>query len=348
MRRVTIGLLATLISTTGCNHAGDVPTDEPLVAPVVAFVAAPHQFTERVDGSGIVAALPERVHVVTPLYAGRVARLLAHVGASVTTGDLLGDIMLDPAIIAEIAKLRRSVELADRTLERQRRAVDAGVSPRVALEQAEIDAANAKAEFEARTRNYDATSQRLMLRAPISGLVTAIDVHLGQEVDANTNAVTIVDPEALAAEVRFDAVSSARIEVGQRATLVPLQPGAADLRATVLRRTAVLDPLSQRVAVWLKPDGDPLAPGTFVRASVEIGLAERVAVPRSALVKTDKGYQVFVLDATAAHAREVSVGTIDDDLAAIREGLAAGETVASEGAQELTDGARIAVQDRGS
>jgi RND family efflux transporter MFP subunit len=337
------------VVVAGCRGGADGPgSDESLVAPVVVSAVVPHRFVETVEGSGVIAALPENVHVVTPLYAGRVTRLVTHVGASVVARDPLCEIALDPVAAAEIEKLRRGLALAERTLERQRRAVDAGVSPRVALEQAELEAGNARAEYVARTRDYDAGSQRLILRAPIAGLVTAVDVHIGQEVDGATKAVTIIDPDALAANVRFDAAVSVRIQVGQKGTLVPLQPGGAPLRAIVIRMGPVLDPTSQRADGWLRPEGDPPAPGTYVRATVEVGVTDGVAVPRAALVKTDHGYRVFVLDGTVAHARDVTVGTVEGDLAEIRDGLVAGEEVASGGAQELADGVRISVQDSGS
>ena len=293
-------------------------------------------------------ALPENVHVVAPLYSGRVARITAHVGATVAVNDTLCEIVLDPIAIGEIEKSHQTLLLAERSVERQRRAVEAGVSPRITLEQAQTDAANARAEFAARTKGYDASSQRLVLRSPIAGLVTAADVTVGQQVDGGTKAMTVVDPDALAANVRFDAAANARIRPGQLGSLIPLQGSDAPIRATVIRTAPVLDPASQRADAWLHPDADPLASGTYVRAIVEVGTAERVGIPRSALVKTDRGYRVFVLEGGTAHARDVTVGTTDGELAEIRDGLAAGEQVASRGAQELTDGVRIAIESTGS
>lgn len=347
MRGPSIWMAIALVLTAGCHWGEEAPGTDALVAPVVAVVATTHRFTETIEGSGAIAALPEDVHLVSPLYSGRVARLFAHVGASVHAGDPLCEIALDPVAVAEVEKLRQALALAERNLERQRRAVEAGVSARVALEQAQLDATTARAEHEARTRGYDRDSQRLILRAPIAGLVTAVDVHAGQEIDGATKAVTIVDPNALAAQVRFDAAASARIQLGQTATLTPLQATGSPIRATVIRTAPVLDPTSQRADVWLRPEGDPLQPGTYVRARVDVGVTEGVAVPRSALVKTDHGYRVFVLDGGIAHARDVTIGTLDSDLTEVRDGLAIGEQVASGGAQELADGVRIRIESSG-
>lgn len=348
MKIRSISFAAMFLFAIGCHHADEGSSEQQLTAPVVAAIAVPHRFTDVVEGTGVIAALPENVHVVSPFYAGHVGRIATNVGASVTLGDALCEITLDPVAVAEVERQRRAVALAERTLERQRRAFAAGVTPRVALEQAEMDAANARADYAARTRDYDASSQRLILRAPITGLVTAIDVHVGQDVDGTTRAVTLVDPDLVAALVRFDAATSARIQQGQAATIVPLQSGGSALRATVVRTAAVVDPASQRVDVWLQPDGDPPRPGTYVRGTVEIGSAEHAAVPRAAIVKTDRGYQVFVLGDGVAHARDVTVGIFDGDLAEIRDGLAPGEPIAVGGAQELADGMRVAIEAHGS
>ena len=295
MTPARITLLAAMALVAAC-HRGEESAGEILVAPVTATVVGSHRFTETVQGFGVIAALPEAEHVVTPLYSGRVARVLARLGDRVGVGGTLCEISLDPMGVAELEKLRRAVALAERTLARQRRAVEAGVSPRVALEQAELEAANARAEYDARTHDYDPKRRLLTLRAPIAGLVTAVDVRVGEQVDVATKAVTVVAPSGLAAHVRIDSESSARVRSGQAASLVVGDATAPPLAATVLRTAPVIDPTSQRADAWLRTSDDALPPGLYVRATVDVDTTDGLAVPRSALVKTDHGYRVFVLD----------------------------------------------------
>ncbi len=344
MRRVTIGLLIAATLAGGCGGS-EKPADEARVlAPVTVTPVALHHFVESVEGSGTIAALPEAVTVISAFFPGRVATLPVHVGARVNAGDPVCEVVLDPLGAAEIERLRRTAVQADRALARQRSAVAAGVSPRIALEQAEVDASNARAELHARTRDYAAGTQRQTLRAPVAGLVTALGARVGQEVDSGTPVVTLVDPERLAANVRFDAAAASRIAVGQVATVAALDAGATPFRAVVLRTAGFLDPASQRAEAWLEYGGG-LAPGAFVRAVVGVGTRDDAAVPRSALVKTDRGYRVFVVAEGVAHAHDVEVGVSDGDLAEIREGVTVGEQVVSAGAQELADGMRVALRD---
>jgi RND family efflux transporter MFP subunit len=337
-------LAASILILAGCRVGSDTPDgDDPLVASVVASPVTAHRFTETVEGWGVIAALPESLHVVSPLYAGRVARLATHVGASVTAGDALCEILLDPTAVAEIERLRRSAELADKMLARQKRAVEAGVSPRVALEQAQMEAANTRAEYDARIRDYDTQSHTLTLRAAVTGLVTSVDVHVGQQVDSSTKTLTVVDPAGIAADVRIDAAAAARVEVGQTAALAPPDAPGSRLAARVIRIAPLVDTASQRADVWIRTEEQLPPPGTFVRATIDVGVTEGLAVPRSALVKTDHGYRVFVLDGGIARARDVGVGTLDGDAAEVQSGVKVGEAVASGGAQELADGMHVVV-----
>ena len=77
-----------------------------------------------------------------------------------------------------------------------------------------------------------------------------------------------------------------------------------------------------------------------------------VVVPVSALRKGPGGDQVFVLAADStgalrAAARSVVAGDVVDDEVVIREGVAAGEQVATSGSFKLRDGARVHLQPAG-
>lgn len=340
-RALALALLIATALAAGCHAGDEQPPEEALVAPVVVVPAPLQRFVETVEGSGAIAALPEAVTVVAPLYPGRIASLPSPVGARVRAGDPICEIVLDPLAAAEIEKLRQAAIQADRMLGRQRVALEAGVSPRIALEQSEIDATNARAELVARTHDYDGTTHRQTLRAPVAGLVAALGARVGQQVDASTAIVTLVDPDRLAADVRFDAVAANRIAEGQPATVASLNDLAHPLPTTVLRAARLLDPTSQRAEIWLKSVGD-LPVGSFVHATVDVDTREGLAVPRSALVKTDAGYRVFVVADGIAHARDVEVGIVTDTHAEIRAGVTPGEMVASVGAHELAEGMRVA------
>lgn len=337
-------LLAALLA--GCSAGDDAEqTDEALVAPVRTQVVTTQPFTETVEATGAVASLPEGTHVVAPAYGGTVVRLLTVAGAQVTAAQPLADVALDPVSVAEIDRLQRKLALAVRALDRQRRAFDAGVTAHVTLEQAEADAANARAELGGRTRDYDTATHRLTLRAPVTGLVTTLDGRAGQHVDATTPVATVVEPGALAATVAVDGSALARVARGQTATVLAAAGGGTPIVTTVARVSPALDAATQRGEAWLTLPAGSLPPGTFVRALIDVAVANHPAVPRTALVETDEGKRVFTVRDGVAVAHAVTVGPTTGDLVAIRTGLDAGETVVTSGAHELTDGMAVKVRD---
>jgi RND family efflux transporter MFP subunit len=341
MTRVLLVVATLATFAAACGRTADEAEQPTLVASVTTAAASQRTFPVEVPGTGTIDGLPESVRVVESSLGGRVTRISVVVGAAVQRGDVVCELEPEPGARAEIRRLDRSLAQAERNVERQRLGLAAGVTPRVQLEQAELEAANLRSELAARTRDWDRARDRIVVRSPIPGLVTAVDGRVGQLVDATTPLATIVDPADLAANVRFDAPSAGRLAAGQKAHVTPVGQSDAPRAAVVLRAVHVVDPTSQQVQAWLRVDGPPLPPGMFLRASVQVGVESAVAVPRSALVKTDHGFRVFVTAGDVVHARDVEVGPADGDDVALRSGVSSGEMVVVGGAQELADGMRI-------
>jgi multidrug efflux pump subunit AcrA (membrane-fusion protein) len=69
-----------------------------------------------------------------------------------------------------------------------------------------------------------------------------------------------------------------------------------------------------------------------------------VLVPDTSVVSRPVGKVVYLIDAGKASARPVETGTRRGGWVEVTKGLAGGETVASDGAGFLTDGARVTVK----
>jgi len=89
-----------------------------------------------------------------------------------------------------------------------------------------------------------------------------------------------------------------------------------------------------------------LWPGQFVDILVTLGQeANRIVAPASAVQTGQQGQYVFVVkDDQTVELRLVKVGHIDESEAVIDKGLAAGETVVTDGQLRLVPGARIEVK----
>jgi multidrug efflux pump subunit AcrA (membrane-fusion protein) len=85
----------------------------------------------------------------------------------------------------------------------------------------------------------------------------------------------------------------------------------------------------------------PIPPGTEVDIDGDVPLAaDAVLVPTNAVVRDGPHDYVWAADGSRVHRREVEIGPNNFDLIQVHSGLAAGETVVTEGKQGLAEGDR--------
>lgn len=95
------------------------------------------------------------------------------------------------------------------------------------------------------------------------------------------------------------------------------------------------------ILVFDNPE-DVLRPGQFARVRHVETIKGALVVPQQALIETQGTRQVAVVDeANLVHMRPVQVGAQAGGLAAVTEGLQAGERVVAEGTMKVHDGAAV-------
>ena len=123
---------------------------------------------------------------------------LPHVGQHVSQGDVMA--LLSPSVPAfdrgttdaQVAEIAGAIELAEQKARRY-----AGVGPGT-VPQKDIDQVNAElAALKARRAALRPVGGPETLKAPVSGIVAAANVHLGQVVDARETLFEIVNPDKL-------------------------------------------------------------------------------------------------------------------------------------------------------
>lgn len=275
----------------------------------------------------------------------RYARLTP--GQIVEAGAVL--VALDVSVEeASLRALEAQAGLAATVLARTENLAAEGAASREELDRARAERDVALAEI----ARLKAVIARKTIRAPFRARIGISDVHPGQYLSEGTELTTL---QGVAEPVNVDfAVAQSvadGLRVGQR---VDVFAGAdsAPLAATIVAVDARVNPETRNATVRARlADGGALpGPGASVRVSIPTGPArEVVVVPVSALRKGPGGDQVFVLEsdsagATYASVRPVVAGEVIGDEVIIREGVAAGEQVATSGSFKLRDGALVQVQ----
>jgi RND family efflux transporter MFP subunit len=195
------------------------------------------------------------------------------------------------------------------------------------------------------------------IRAPFAGVVVSKNAQPGEMISpaaagggfTRTGIGTVVDMESLEIEVDVNESYINRVLPGQRvaatldaytdweipASVIAIVPTADRQRATVKVRIA-FDTLDSRIL----PDmGVKVA---FREGADEVARPRpRVVVPAAAVRRVDGREVVFVVNGEVAERRAVTTGGEHEDGIVVLSGVSAGESVITEGPEDLAGGERV-------
>jgi HlyD family secretion protein len=178
------------------------------------------------------------------------------------------------------------------------------------------------------------------IRSPIDGVVTDRPLYPGEMAAAGSPLITVMDLSQVVARAHIDQQHAAMLKVGNPATISA--PGVADdVPGKVTMVSPALDPGSTTVEVWVQAANphERMRPGASTRISIIAETVPKaVVIPAVAvLTASDGGTSVMVIDPqNKPRQRNVKIGIRDGDDAQVREGLQAGERVATVGAYDLS------------
>jgi RND family efflux transporter MFP subunit len=339
-----LALLA-LLALAACRPEAEIPDDPPPL-PVKIEKAARAPFQPTLVLLGVVRPAKE-AEVVVPS-AGRLRyperfRNGLSSGVQVQAGEVLGRLVSTDAesAVAE-AKLRLAAAASDLT--RYQRAFDAGVVPAATL-------ATYKAEADLAAQHLEAARQKqgtLELRSPVAGwLLVERQLPPEGEVQAGAVLARVAAGGPPRVEAKAAAGDRGRLHPGLGVRFVlPGTPGAAG-RGVIREISPMLEAGGTAPIVAEVTEGAGLpAPGEGVEVHVELDARpDAIAVPEEALVVSEGGSALFVVEGGAARRRTVTTGGRADGRIEVVSGIAAGDKVVVNGAALLTDGAKVEAVD---
>lgn len=286
--------------------------------------------------------------VAAPL-PGRVTRVIAGIGDRVRYGTPLVELQSAELGRARAAVMAASgrVTLARVALERKRTLAAERIAPQREVQEAEAELAASEADAAAADASLralgaapaesPAESARFVLRAPVSGVVIARDVVVGQSIgDASPPLFKIANLSQLWLEVHAFERDAVRIKSATTANVsVAALPGRT-ITGRVSQVGGQVDPESRTVPVRIvvaNPDAT-LRPGMSASAQLPIGdsTATILTVPSGALQRIGSEWVVFIpKDEGHFEVREVGRGRNLGAQVEIVHGLKPGERVVVDG-----------------
>lgn len=344
------GLLAlgvVLATATGCSNVATPAAQESTSAqPLETAVPVEAATVHRADIAAAAAATGEvqawqHVQLASQI-EGAVRAVEAEVGQRVRRDQVL--VELDCRLLrAELAEAEAALARSEREAARTRKLADAGLG-----EQRRLEAAAAQEQIDrARVDRLRTQAGFCQLASPFTGVVIARHAYPGDLARPGTTLLTIADVSRLRVLFPLPERDAASIRVGASVPVTVDATGAI-VDGRVTRIWPVSDSTTHRtpVEVELRAAWPSVKPGYMVRARVPT--AERSAVlvmDRRALLPGDVT-EVFVVDGGVARRRRVRLGVQTPSLVEIHDGLEEGHQVVIRGAERLSDGSPVRVEDR--
>ena len=256
---------------------------------------------------------------------------------------------------AQISALQSRVALAKTNLARAKQLLDVGAIPR-----AEYDnASNELVAAESGLASLRAQIGQKTVRAPFAGRTGIRAINVGQYLAPGTMITTLESQGGMYVDFSLPQEDLAAVAVGNKIR-VGLRGDKASIEGAITAVDPTIDPVTRNIKLRAAVDeagkgGETgkLRSGMYV--TVQVVLPQQtsvVAVPLTAVVHATYGNSVFIVEdgksptgqpQKVARQAFVKLGPARGDFVAVIDGLKAGQTIVSEGAFKLRNGAPVMV-----
>jgi membrane fusion protein (multidrug efflux system) len=295
----------------------------------------PTKFDHFVQTQGFVES-EENVQV-SARTAGVVTSILLREGEMVSKGQTIAQI--DNSLIKRgIDELKSQLELATTTFDRQKNLWDQKIGTEVQYLQSKSN----KESLERRIASLQEQNEMTKITAPVSGVLDAVDVKVGQNIAPGQPAARVVNNSDLKITAHISEAYSNQLKKGNRiAVNFPDIDRKLDSKLKFVARN--IDPLSRTFDVEADlPSSAELRPNmtAVVRIIFETNPAA-IVVPINIVQTINDEKVVFIAEQDGknfvARKKVVKLGGVYDNMAEV-EGLAKGDKLITVGYQGLNDG----------
>ncbi|WPQ64113.1 efflux RND transporter periplasmic adaptor subunit [Chitinophaga sancti] len=274
--------------------------------------------------------------------SGRITKLLVDEGSVVKQGQVMA--YVDGEILGtDLQSAKVNLEQLRVDKERYEAAFKTGGVTKKQVDDATLQYELAQTRYTAATRRVSDT----YIKAPISGIINKKYVEQGAYLSPGNKLFDIVDVSRLKLAVSVPEIQVVTLKEGDKVNVTTNVFPEVSYEGKITFIAAKGDntlnyPVEMEVT---NISGKQLRAGMFGTAHFDIkNAAPMILVPRTSFVGGVNSNQVYVFDNNTAKLRKVVAGRIFGDRVEIREGLNEGETVITAGQINLTDGAKVTVQ----
>ena len=198
--------------------------------------------------------------------------------------------------------------------------------------------------------NFEAAKSAVDLIAPISGVVTAVNMNIGDAAIPGMPIITIANIKSMKAIFGVGEAEIGSFAIGEYVDIYSdLKPDLIQKGKIVqISKSADVTSRSFEVkAVFPNSKDNWYKPGMFCRVNTVLKSKNKcVTIPNSAITNTEKGNFAFVIADGKAVQRTLQAGITDGKITEIISGISDGETVVTLGMNNLKDGKIVRIDNK--
>jgi RND family efflux transporter MFP subunit len=283
----------------------------------------------------------EQANVSSKL-AERIISLKAKIGEAVKEGQVI--VSLDKSgATSQYYQAEAAFLNASKDLDRMKALLKEG-----AISQQMLD--GAQTNYNISKANFDAAKSAVEIIAPISGVVTAVNMNVGDVATPGLPIVTIANIRNMKAIFGVGEAEVSSFAAGQYVDIYSdLKPDLIQKGKIVqISKSADITSRSFEVkAVFANTKDNWYKPGMFCRVNTVLKSKSKcVAIPNAAITNTEKGNFAFVITDGKASMRNLQTGITDGKMTEIISGINDGETVATMGMNNLKEGKFVRINSK--
>lgn len=186
----------------------------------------------------------------------------------------------------------------------------------------------------------------MSVKSPISGIVSAMNVKVGEYVSTAAPSFIIIDDSSYIIEVDVNEDVIGKIHIGDKVKVSIGSISDGIMSGTITAAAPSADKAKQTFLVKITLDNPPstIKGGMFAQVQFIVDRAENcILVPLASVIEEEGRKYVFIVNDDKAIKKEVVTGIFNDKEIQIIDGLTEGERVVAKGQDFLKDGSAVVI-----
>lgn len=336
--QVVLGL-ALIVWTIACKNSKKETPQGPRQTPVLsveAFVVKPSTLSSTIEVPG--SLLPFEETEIRPEISGRIVQLNVQEGLQVSKGSLLVK-LFDGDLQAQLRKLQVQLQIAEKTVERQKQLLDIGGISQQEFDLSELQINNLKADIELVRVNIAKTE----IRAPFDGRLGLKNISMGAYISPTNIITTISQVNKLKLQFTVPEKYGSVVQRGQSVQFM-LDGSPKTYDASVIATESAIEENTRSLAVraFVSAGDRYLVPGAFAKVKMILGRQEdALMIPTESVIPQGRKKQVILYKDGKALFTDITTGIRDSSNIQVLSGINTNDTVITTGLLFLRPGAEV-------